>query len=78
MSQRSAGSALQLCQQDGDEQSHSVESRRLVSEDYSHYILINKGEGGYDASFTQTGCSLFSRKVFLFLEGVIIKKEFPK
>ncbi|XP_056268211.1 DNA excision repair protein ERCC-5 isoform X2 [Pseudoliparis swirei] len=50
MSQRSAGSALQLCQQDGDEQSHSVESRRLVSEDYSHYILINKGSKKSEAA----------------------------
>ncbi|KAG7240462.1 hypothetical protein INR49_026851 [Caranx melampygus] len=40
MSQRSAGSAPQLYQQEGDEQDHSVESRRLVSEDNSHYILI--------------------------------------
>ncbi|CAB1421658.1 unnamed protein product [Pleuronectes platessa] len=38
MNERSAGSAPQLCQQDG--QSHSVEARRLVSEDNSHYILI--------------------------------------
>lgn len=44
MSQRSAGSAPQLHQQDGDQQSHSVESRRLVSEDNSHYILIKGGE----------------------------------
>lgn len=51
MSQRSAGSAPQLYQEDGDEQSHSVESHRLVSEDHSHYILI-KGEGGYDDMFT--------------------------
>ncbi|XP_034418122.1 DNA repair protein complementing XP-G cells [Cyclopterus lumpus] len=48
MSQRSAGSSLQLCQQDGDE--HSVESRRLVSEDYSHYILINKGSKKSEAA----------------------------
>ncbi|KAK1890882.1 DNA repair protein complementing XP-G cells like [Dissostichus eleginoides] len=40
MCQLSAGSAPQLFQQDGDQQSHSVESRRLVSEDNSHYILI--------------------------------------
>ncbi|XP_035538225.1 DNA repair protein complementing XP-G cells homolog [Morone saxatilis] len=40
MSQQSAGSAPQLYEQDGEEQSHSVESHRLVSEDYSHYILI--------------------------------------
>ncbi|XP_042287155.1 DNA excision repair protein ERCC-5 [Thunnus maccoyii] len=40
MSQRSAGSAPQLYQQDGDQQSHDIESHRLVSEDHSHYILI--------------------------------------
>ncbi|XP_041836782.1 DNA repair protein complementing XP-G cells [Melanotaenia boesemani] len=40
MSQRSAGSAPQLGQHDEDQQSHNVESNRLVSEDHSHYILI--------------------------------------
>ncbi|KAM9409863.1 DNA excision repair protein ERCC-5 homolog isoform 2-T3 [Pholidichthys leucotaenia] len=40
MSQQSAGCAPELCRQDGDQQSHSVESQRLVSEDHSHYILI--------------------------------------
>ncbi|XP_068435766.1 DNA excision repair protein ERCC-5 isoform X2 [Clinocottus analis] len=40
MSQRSASSAPQFFQQDGDELSHDVESHRLVSEDNSHYILI--------------------------------------
>ncbi|XP_034535809.1 DNA repair protein complementing XP-G cells [Notolabrus celidotus] len=39
MSQRSSGSASQLYNEDG-EKSHNVESQRLVSEDYSHYILI--------------------------------------
>ncbi|XP_074522009.1 DNA excision repair protein ERCC-5 homolog [Halichoeres trimaculatus] len=39
MSQRSAGSASQLYNEDGDK-SHNVESQRLVSEDHSHYILI--------------------------------------
>lgn len=47
MSQGSAGSAPQLYEQDGEQQSHSVESNRLVSEDHSHYILI-KGEGSSD------------------------------
>lgn len=47
MSQRSAGGAPQLYEQHGEQQSHSVESNRLVSEDHSHYILI-KGEGSYD------------------------------
>ncbi|KAK2853897.1 hypothetical protein Q5P01_006558 [Channa striata] len=40
MSEQSAGSAPQIFQQDGDQQSHSVESRRLLSEDHSHYILV--------------------------------------
>lgn len=43
MTERSTGSTSQLYQQNG--QDHSVESRRLVSEDNSHYILI-KGEDG--------------------------------
>lgn len=41
MNHRSAGSAPDVCQQDGAQQ--SVEAQRLVSEDHSHYILI-KGE----------------------------------
>ncbi|KAM3624814.1 uncharacterized protein V6R79_001930 [Siganus canaliculatus] len=40
MSQRSAVSAPQLYEQDGEQHSHSVESQRLVSEDHSHYILV--------------------------------------
>ncbi|KAM9765157.1 DNA excision repair protein ERCC-5 homolog isoform 1-T1 [Menidia menidia] len=40
MSQRSAGGAPELCQPGDDQQGHSVESNRLVSEDNSHYILI--------------------------------------
>ncbi|XP_074470758.1 DNA excision repair protein ERCC-5 isoform X2 [Sebastes fasciatus] len=40
MNQRSAGSLPQQYQQDGEQQSHSVESHRLVSEDNAHYILI--------------------------------------
>lgn len=66
MSQQSAGAAPQLYQQDGDQQSHSVESQRLVSEDHSHYILI-KGEGSSDAfkSFL-----VFYRKVVRFLECI--------
>lgn len=47
MSQRSAGTAPQVYEQDGEQQSQSVESQRLVSEDNSHYILI-KGAGSYD------------------------------
>lgn len=40
MCERSAGSAPQVYEQDGEQKSHSVESNRLVSEDNSHYILI--------------------------------------
>lgn len=43
MNERTAGGAPQLYEQDGDQQSHNIESHRLVSEDNSHYILI-KGE----------------------------------
>lgn len=43
MSQNNASSVPGLCEQDDEQQSHSVESKRLVSEDHSHYILI-KGE----------------------------------
>ncbi|MEQ2188298.1 hypothetical protein GOODEAATRI_013558, partial [Goodea atripinnis] len=46
MSQRSAGSAPHLGQQDGDQQYRSVESNRLVSEDHSHYILIKESQPG--------------------------------
>lgn len=51
MSQRIASSAPQLYGQDGEQQSHSMESNRLVSEDHSHYILI-KGGGSCDDTFT--------------------------
>lgn len=47
MSQRNAGGAPQLYEQDGEEKSHSVESHRLVSEDHSHFILI-KSEDIHD------------------------------
>ncbi|XP_008402595.1 DNA repair protein complementing XP-G cells homolog [Poecilia reticulata] len=53
MSQRSAGSAPQLGQQDEDEQNRSVESRRLVSEDNSHYILIKGSKKNEQASQSQ-------------------------
>ncbi|XP_037552962.1 DNA repair protein complementing XP-G cells [Nematolebias whitei] len=57
MSQRSAGSAPQLCHEDGDEQSHSVESNRLVSEDNSHYILIKGSKKTKDSSESQPAAS---------------------
>lgn len=47
MSERSAGSAPQVYEQDGEQKTHSVESNRLVSEDNSHYILI-KGDRSCD------------------------------
>ncbi|XP_028999263.1 DNA excision repair protein ERCC-5 [Betta splendens] len=60
MSQRSAGSAPQLYQQDGDQQSHSVESRRLVSEDSSHYILIKGSKKSLTAPENQPVATLSS------------------
>ncbi|XP_007554010.1 DNA repair protein complementing XP-G cells [Poecilia formosa] len=53
MSQRSAGTAPQLGQQDEDEQNRSVESKRLVSEDNSHYILIKGSKKNEPASQSQ-------------------------
>uniref|UniRef100_A0A8C9Y8L7 XPG N-terminal domain-containing protein n=1 Tax=Sander lucioperca TaxID=283035 RepID=A0A8C9Y8L7_SANLU len=75
MSQQSTGSAPQLYQLDGDQQSHSVESHRLVSEDYSHYILI-KGEGSYDGVHSSKDHNRFSvLNVFSFKR---IKKKVSK
>ncbi|XP_077418989.1 DNA excision repair protein ERCC-5 homolog [Vanacampus margaritifer] len=62
MNQRSAGSAPQLAEQ--DQQNHDVESRRLVSEDNSHYILIKgsskskKNPASQPASAPWTGNAL--------------------
>ncbi|XP_055088541.1 DNA excision repair protein ERCC-5 [Periophthalmus magnuspinnatus] len=50
MSERSAGSAPQVC---GDQESHNVEAQRLVSEDYSHYILIKGASKREKAPQTQ-------------------------
>ncbi|PWA18895.1 hypothetical protein CCH79_00005003 [Gambusia affinis] len=50
MSQCSASSAPQLGQQDQDQQNRSVESKRLVSEDNSHYILIKGSKKNEPAS----------------------------
>ncbi|XP_035485175.1 DNA excision repair protein ERCC-5 [Scophthalmus maximus] len=52
MSEQSAGSAPQLSQQDG--QNHSVEARRLVSEDNSHYILIKGSAKSKTATATES------------------------
>ncbi|XP_070787257.1 DNA excision repair protein ERCC-5 homolog [Enoplosus armatus] len=60
MSQRSAGSAPQLYQEDGDQQSHSVESRRLVSEDRSHYILIKGSKKSEPAPESQPAAAPWS------------------
>uniref|UniRef100_A0A3P8U2B3 Excision repair cross-complementation group 5 n=1 Tax=Amphiprion percula TaxID=161767 RepID=A0A3P8U2B3_AMPPE len=60
MSQRSAGSAPQLYQEDGDQQSHSVESQRLVSEDHSHYILIKGSNKNESAPESQPAVSPWS------------------
>ncbi|XP_051918412.1 DNA excision repair protein ERCC-5 homolog [Hippocampus zosterae] len=51
MNQRSAGSAPQLSE--GDQRSHDVESRRLVSEDNSHYILIKGSTKSKNPSASQ-------------------------
>uniref|UniRef100_A0A3B4WFN8 Excision repair cross-complementation group 5 n=1 Tax=Seriola lalandi dorsalis TaxID=1841481 RepID=A0A3B4WFN8_SERLL len=58
MSQRSAGGAPQLYQQDGDQQDRSVESHRLVSEDHSHYILIKSEAVTEPAAAPWSGSSL--------------------
>nr|XP_019935297.1 PREDICTED: DNA repair protein complementing XP-G cells [Paralichthys olivaceus] len=58
MSERAAGSAPQLCQEDG--QSHSVESRRLVSEDNSHYILIKGSTKSKTATESQPAAAPWS------------------
>lgn len=60
MSQRSASSAPQLYEEDGDQQSHSVESRRLVSEDRSHYILIKGSKKSETASESQPATAPWS------------------
>lgn len=73
MSQHSASSAPGLYEQEGEQQSHSVESQRLVSEDHSHYILI-KGEAGSREVFI-TACKrqlqslIFSLIFFNFQPG---------
>ncbi|XP_042348588.1 DNA excision repair protein ERCC-5 [Plectropomus leopardus] len=60
MSQRSAGGAPQLYQEDGEQQSHSVESQRLVSEDYSHYILIKGSKKSETAPDSQPAAAPWS------------------
>ncbi|XP_037650003.1 DNA repair protein complementing XP-G cells [Sebastes umbrosus] len=60
MNQRSAGSIPQQYQQDGEQQSHSVESHRLVSEDNSHYILIKGSKKSAAAPESQSAVSAWS------------------
>ncbi|MED6267973.1 hypothetical protein CHARACLAT_017515 [Characodon lateralis] len=60
MSQRSAGSAPHLGQQDGDQQYRTVESNRLVSEDHSHYILIKSSKKNEATSESQLGSAPWS------------------
>ncbi|XP_029310575.1 DNA repair protein complementing XP-G cells homolog isoform X2 [Cottoperca gobio] len=60
MSQLSAGSAPQIYQHDGDQQSRSVESRRLVSEDNSHYILIKGSKKKETAPESQPATAAWS------------------
>uniref|UniRef100_UPI003AAC9825 DNA excision repair protein ERCC-5 homolog n=1 Tax=Centroberyx gerrardi TaxID=166262 RepID=UPI003AAC9825 len=60
MSQRSVGGAPQLYEQDGDQDSHSVESRRLVSEDNAHYILVKGSKKSEKAPESQPVASPWS------------------
>nr|XP_057944964.1 DNA excision repair protein ERCC-5 homolog [Doryrhamphus excisus] len=66
MNQRSAGSTAQVYGEDAE--SHDVESRRLVSEDNSHYILIkgsNKSKNAPEkqpATAAWTGNSTFKKR----------------
>ncbi|XP_040897312.1 DNA repair protein complementing XP-G cells homolog [Toxotes jaculatrix] len=57
MSERSAGSAPQL---DGDQQNHSIESHRLVSEDHSHYILIKGSQKSNTSTESQPAAAPWS------------------
>uniref|UniRef100_A0A1A7WVM1 Excision repair cross-complementing rodent repair deficiency, complementation group 5 (Xeroderma pigmentosum, complementation group G (Cockayne syndrome)) n=1 Tax=Iconisemion striatum TaxID=60296 RepID=A0A1A7WVM1_9TELE len=65
MSQRSAGGAPQLCPDDGDEQSRSIEANRLVSEDNSHYILIKGSKPKEATSDGGPASALWSGKSLL-------------
>ncbi|RVE74444.1 hypothetical protein OJAV_G00021690 [Oryzias javanicus] len=60
MNQHSAGSAPQLCQQDGGLLSHSVEANRLVSEDHSHYILIKGSKNKHTTSESKPAAAAWS------------------
>ncbi|CAK6965899.1 DNA excision repair protein ERCC-5 [Scomber scombrus] len=60
MNQRSAGCAPQLYEQDGDQQSHNIESHRLVSEDNSHYILIKGSKKSEKAPESQPAAAPWS------------------
>ncbi|XP_054627190.1 DNA excision repair protein ERCC-5 homolog [Dunckerocampus dactyliophorus] len=66
MNQRSAGSMAQVYGE--DQESHDVESRRLVSEDNSHYILIKgsnkckKPPENQPATAAWTGNSTFKKR----------------
>ncbi|XP_041793196.1 DNA repair protein complementing XP-G cells homolog [Chelmon rostratus] len=66
MCQRSAGSAQQLYEQDGEQPSHSVESQRLVSEDHSHYILIKGSKKSETAPESRPAAAAWSGS---FLSG---------
>ncbi|XP_053173302.1 DNA excision repair protein ERCC-5 [Scomber japonicus] len=60
MNQRTAGGAPQLYEQDGDQQSHNIESHRLVSEDNSHYILIKGSKKSEKAPESQPAVAPWS------------------
>ncbi|XP_034048515.1 DNA repair protein complementing XP-G cells homolog [Thalassophryne amazonica] len=62
MCQRSSGSAPQLCQGDTDQQ--SIESHRLVSEDFSHYILIKGSTKSDTVTESQPAAALWTGSSF--------------
>lgn len=74
MSERSAGSAPQFY---GDQQSHSVEAQRLVSEDNSHYILIKSSSKQEKAPENQPAAAPWSGSSLLGISGRPVDKPEP-
>ncbi|KAM9825505.1 DNA excision repair protein ERCC-5 homolog [Syngnathus typhle] len=74
MNERSAGNAPQLSGQ--DRPSHDVESRRLVSEDNSHYILIKGSSQSKTPSASQPVSAPWSGNALAgFIERAVDKPE---
>ncbi|XP_077375635.1 DNA excision repair protein ERCC-5 homolog [Festucalex cinctus] len=74
MNQRSAGSAPQLSEQ--DQQNHDVESRRLVSEDNSHYILIKGSSKSKNPSSSQPASAPWTGNALAgFIKRAVDKPE---